>query len=58
MEQRHNSLVEDPNAKALICFALPVFWGDVYQQRNNAADSLIVGQLLGDKAQADVSTAG
>ncbi len=58
MEQQHNSLVEDPIAKALICFALPVFWGNVFQQLYNTVDSLIVGQFLGDKALAAVSSSG
>lgn len=42
----------------LILFALPIFFSNVFQQLYNIADSLIVGQFLGDKALAAVSSSG
>ncbi len=42
----------------LILFALPIFFSNVFQQLYNTADSLIVGQFLGDKALAAVSSSG
>ncbi len=42
----------------LIFFALPIFFSNVFQQLYNTADSLIVGQFLGDKALAAVSSSG
>ena len=45
-------------AKKLIFFVLPIFFSNVFQQLYNTADSLIVGQFLGDKALAAVSSSG
>ncbi len=41
--------------KAITFFAVPLILGNFFQQLYNAADSLIVGNLLGDRALAAVS---
>lgn len=51
-------LTEGSIVKKLILFALPIFFSNVFQQLYNTADSLIVGQFLGDKALAAVSSSG
>lgn len=58
LKPNRNSLTEGSIWKALILFALPVFWGNVFQQLYNTIDSLIVGQFLGDQALAAVSSSG
>lgn len=58
MNSNRNALTEGPIWKGLICFALPVFFGNVFQQLYNTIDSLIVGQYLGDQALAAVSSSG
>ncbi len=58
MNSNRNSLTEGSIWKALLLFALPVFWGNVFQQLYNTIDSLIVGQFLGDQALAAVSSSG
>ncbi len=44
--------------KRIITFAFPLFWGNLFQQLYNTADSLIVGNFLGDAALAAVSSSG
>ena len=44
--------------KAITFFAVPLILGNFFQQLYNAADSLIVGNLLGNKALAAVSGTG
>ena len=44
--------------KHLLFFAIPIFWGNLFQQLYNAADSLIVGNFLGSAALAAVSSSG
>ena len=51
-------MTEGPIAKQLITFALPLFLGNLFQQLYNVADTLIVGQLLGNTALAAVSSTG
>ncbi len=58
LNSNRNALTEGPIWKGLICFALPVFFGNVFQQLYNTIDSLIVGQYLGDQALAAVSSSG
>ena len=58
MDSNRNTLTEGPIWKGLIFFALPVFFGNVFQQLYNTIDSLIVGQYLGDQALAAVSSSG
>lgn len=51
-------MTEGPIAKHIISFALPVFWGNLFQQLYNVVDSLIVGNFVGDEALAAVSSSG
>lgn len=44
--------------KRIIMFAVPLFWGNLFQQLYNTADSLIVGNFLGSTALAAVSSSG
>ena len=36
--------------KKIIMFAIPLLWGNLFQQLYNVADSLIVGNFLGELA--------
>lgn len=49
-------MTEGPIAKRIIRFALPVFWGNLFQQLYNVVDSLVVGNTLGSNALAAVSS--
>lgn len=51
-------MTEGPIGQKLIRFALPLFWGNLFQQLYNIADTLIVGNLLGSTALAAVSSTG
>lgn len=42
--------------KKIIAFAIPLFFGNMFQQLYNTADSLIVGNFLGSNALAAVSS--
>ena len=44
--------------KRIVAFAIPLFWGNLFQQLYNTADSLIVGNFLGSSALAAVSSSG
>ena len=44
--------------KKIIKFALPIFWGNLFQQLYNTVDSLIVGNFLGKEALAAISSTG
>ena len=41
--------------RSIIAFAVPLFFGNLFQQLYNTADSLIVGNFLGNRALAAVS---
>ncbi len=45
-------------SKSIIKFAVPLFFGNLFQQLYNTADSLIVGNKLGNTALAAVSSTG
>lgn len=47
-------LVTDTPGRALLVFALPMIIGNLFQQFYNMADSIIVGQLVGEEALAAV----
>lgn len=49
-----SKLVTDPPGRALFFFALPMILGNLFQQFYNMADSIIVGQLVGEDALAAV----
>ena len=44
--------------KKMLLFAIPVFFSNLFQQLYNAADSLIVGNFLGEQALAAVGSSG
>lgn len=44
--------------KRILTFAFPLFWGNLFQQLYNTADSLIVGNFIGNAALAAVSSSG
>lgn len=56
--KKSTSLTEGSIAGKIIRFAIPLFLGNLFQQMYNMADSLIVGNFLGDKALAAVTSTG
>ena len=42
----------------IIKFAVPLFWGNLFQQLYNVIDAIVVGNYLGDNALAAVSSTG
>ncbi len=56
---RHATLMTEGSVpKHIIRFAVPLFWGNLFQQLYNVVDSLIVGNFLGSDALAAVSSSG
>ena len=51
-------MTNGPIWKRLVAFAIPLFWGNLFQQLYNTADSVIVGNFLGNNALAAVSSSG
>ena len=51
-------MTEGPIGKKIIRFAWPLFLGNLFQQLYNIADTLIVGNMLGNNALAAVSSTG
>lgn len=51
-------LTEGNIMKKLLGFAIPLFFGNLFQQLYNTADSLIVGNFVGSDALAAVSSSG
>ena len=51
-------MTEGPIWKRMVAFAVPLFWGNLFQQLYNTVDSLIVGNFLGNNALAAVSSSG
>ena len=58
MQNAGNRLTEGPIGQQMIRFAMPIFLGNLFQQLYNTADTLIVGNLLGNQALAAVSSSG
>ena len=60
MKQRSSAtlMTTGPIWKRIIAFAVPLFFGNLFQQLYNTADSLIVGNFLGSSALAAVSSSG
>ena len=54
----NNLMTEGTIWKKIVFFALPLFFGNLFQQLYNTADSLIVGNFLGSQALAAVSSSG
>lgn len=51
-------MTEGSISRKIILFAIPLFWGNLFQQLYNTADSLIVENFLGSNALAAVSSSG
>ncbi len=51
-------MTEGSIGKRIVAFAFPLFWGNLFQQLYNTADSLIVGNFIGNAALAAVSSSG
>lgn len=51
-------MTDGPIWKRIVFFAIPLFWGNLFQQLYNTVDSLIVGNFLGNNAMAAVSSSG
>lgn len=49
-------MTEGSIGKRILTFAFPLFWGNLFQQLYNTADSLIVGNFIGNAALAAVSS--
>jgi len=45
-------------SKSIINFAIPIFFGNLFQQLYNTVDSLVVGRFLDENALAAVSSSG
>ncbi len=56
MHSGTQSMITGSVRRAMIAFATPIFLSQLFQQLYNAADSLIVGNLLGKQALAAVSS--
>ena len=54
----HNTLTEGSIWKKMLLFAMPIFFGNVFQQCYHAFDSWTVGKFIGDTALAAVSSSG
>ncbi len=44
--------------KKIFRFALPIFWGNLFQQLYNVVDSLVIGNFVGRDALAAISSTG
>lgn len=53
-----NDMTTGPIWQRIVLFALPIMWGNLFQQLYNVVDSLIVGNFLGKDALAAVSSSG
>lgn len=51
-------MTDGPVWKRIVMFAIPIFWGNLFQQLYNTVDSLIVGNYLGESALAAVTSSG
>ena len=52
-KKRYDMLTDHPG-KALLFFALPMIFGNLFQQLYNITDSVIVGRFVGENALAAV----
>ena len=58
MVKTNQNLTEGSIGRGMIAFAVPLFFGNLFQQLYNTADALIVGRILGNTALAAVSSTG
>ncbi len=56
MQERAALMTEGSIWRHIVRFALPVFWGNLFQQLYNVVDSLVVGNFLGSDALAAVGS--
>lgn len=56
--QNNEYMLSGSISKSIVKFAIPLFFGNLFQQLYNTADSLIVGNKLGNTALAAVSSTG
>lgn len=56
MQTQTTLMTEGSVGRHLFRFALPLFWGNLFQQLYNVVDSLVVGNTLGSDALAAVSS--
>lgn len=57
-DSSYTLMTEGSIGKRIVTFAFPLFWGNLFQQLYNTADSLIVGNFIGNAALAAVSSSG
>ena len=57
-KEEGTKLLTGPIWKGIVAFAIPIFFGNLFQQLYNTVDSLIVGNFLGSDALAAVSSSG
>ena len=55
---RRVDLIHGPIFRNLLVFAIPIFISNLFQQLYNAADTMIVGNILGDTSLAAVGACG
>ncbi len=58
LSDKSNLLTEGTIWKKIVRFAMPLFWGNLFQQMYNVADSLVVGNFCGSDALAAVGSSG
>ena len=58
MHTKQYSLMEGSIWKGMVFFAMPVFFGNLFQQLYNTFDAWCVGNYIGDTALAAVSSSG
>ncbi len=58
MSESKGYMLSGSISRSIVKFAVPLFLGNLFQQLYNTADSLIVGNKLGDTALAAVSSTG
>ena len=58
MRSKQTTLTEGSIWKGMLLFAMPVFFGNVFQQLYNTFDAWCVGNFIGDDALAAVSSSG
>lgn len=51
-------MTEGSISKKIVKFALPIFWGNIFQQLYNVVDSLVIGNYVGRNALAAISSTG
>ena len=58
MNEKNLLMTEGSISGKIVSFALPIFWGNLFQQLYNMVDSLVVGNYIGRDALAAVSSSG